>query len=350
MATNLCKTDLGTEAGTGEARYPMLGTGTKLLIIKKNSAWTNQEFFIPQDDEYFACALAYGKSSTYNSSYSDTKADGDAITNRVQQLWNGMSNDSWNKGHKSLFWYCARGWGPWFIKDDVNASMDKDLTYCRMILEMGGSRQLLHFNTRAFPCGQCSSFKAYLRFWCPSWLQGLERNAATHGLAFMGAWNNGARMYYNFSSTPQPPYAIDGADSGYCDFANGFANEGRGSAMGYAVTGTMFDPWDAHTSVRGSQSCYFYQRTLCYRHYDSSSASYTTDYYYNDHEITNANALNALKRAMMSGGVWCQIGFNAANLVHGGGNDTGQFPFTTMTAFASRVELRLVMTCAEFNK
>ena len=37
MATDLCKTDLGT--GSGAARYPLLADGKDLLIVKHPKAW-----------------------------------------------------------------------------------------------------------------------------------------------------------------------------------------------------------------------------------------------------------------------------------------------------------------------
>ena len=321
----------------------MIGTGSHLLIVKKNSAWTNKELIVTPSDENFSCAVAYGTSSTYSSMNYDTNADGNTMVSRLQQVWNGKTVHSWQMGHKPIFHYCARSFGPWHIKSDSNANSRNN---CLKILEMGGCRQQLFFNLHALPVGSATSFKAYLRFWNPSYLQAVEGQSGAK--AYNYAHHSGARVYYHFDDEPKKPTQCQETGCGYCDFA-AHANEGQGSNSGTQVQTIDYDMWGSHLSVASGSSQYSSQLTRVKRHFAGGN-SYNTDAYYYDHEVTDATALSQLKESIRNGGVWAHIGVGVENLVHSGqSGTTGMWPSSTILIFTSRVEMRLVLTMPKIN-
>jgi len=346
MATKLC-----SKGETKAADRKLIGTGSKLLIIKKSSAWTNKELIVTPMAENFSSAVVYGQSSYYNNRSTGSRDDANVVNNRMKTLWAAKTAADWQAGYKPLFAYTARGGCPYMIRADSN------YTDHQRYLEQCSVRRALQFRCFALPAGTCSSFKAYIRFWNPSWIQALQLFPKNSSSAYNFGYNKSAYVSYHFDSELCKPDQYEAEGYGQARFAMNYgesnlaclANQGRGTSSGATVTTTTYDPWNTR-AVTSRMSQYNYTRVEVYKNYDSSKSEYNTNQYYADHEITG-NALTLLKQCLMRKTMWMHIGFHQGSMVYpeSGSGITGQWEGSTITGFASRVELRFVLTWARTN-
>ena len=365
MATDLCKTDLGT--GSGAARYPLLADGKDLLIVKHPKAWLGtgggKNMIVTPDKEYFSQAVVWGEqdSSSADSEMFANNADAAAMQGQLLNLRNdktagiyggsGTAN-CWVQGHRPLFAYWARSYPPYRIKADPNING----VTLGTTMELGASWKLLRFNFRALPVGLPTIHHAYWRIWNPSCLYVKDTPLKPYAVEAYTYLHSGAGvMRYKFSSEIHTPKWHESSGYGEADIA-GVANEGRGGGWTDDVNDARwmkYDIWDSHNGVAAPAARNFYgQERLRIYAKNGFGGTPTADPYFADVEITG-NGLTSLKNALKDRApIWAHCGFPVADAQSAGTFNNvymdGQVPRSTLFVYCSRLELRIDVTWTLF--
>lgn len=339
--------------------------GNHLLIITRKTAWSNKEFIVTPEREFYSCAVVNGLSSNYTA---DLPFDESAtLCNDHEAAWNGLAADAWHEGHKPALHYVARGFCPWHVR---TASSSLTTSDAERYMESGGTRQLVRFNCHAVPThfgitGTGYSFDAYLRFWNPSavacgfnqrigsgWYDYEDARAstaesatkplnwgkATASFPFSG---NANRAFYAFLDQMEAPNHIFSASPNSCDFY-GFANEGKKDETSCYVL--RYDPWNIHHYSATPASVQQEIKTAIYAQGTHGSPStFSSSPYYADHKITGTQLDNLKKCIRDNGGAWMMIGFRPFAFCASGYTTTIN-KYVTLTAYFSRVDLVLRIT------
>ncbi len=347
-----------------------------LLIINRASAWSNKTFVVPPDNEHYACAVDYGISSLYNSDY--PYSDSVTMCNRHEATWNGMDDTSWKNGHKPVFQYYARGFGPWWVRI---APSNADPNTCIKILEYGGTREQLHFNCRSVPTffgafDSNASFRAYLRLWNPSILacrgmsggypasdwpdyeDALYSESVVNGMRFpcrgqtkgTGTWKS-ERLWYSFFDSIENlgPNALFANSAQNIDLLNK-ANEGNSG--GGNVVALRYDPWNIHhyssapTTMQRCVAVGIYAKGTYYA--TVNPTGFSTASYYCDCEITGTQLDRLRKSIRDTGGAWMQVGFRPTVISTSPGTDPTLVAGYTETCYVARIDLVLVISGSRY--
>ena len=345
MAAHLCKTDL-QNGKTGAARYPMIADGSHYLIIKKKTSWTNKEMIATPKEEYFAQVVTRGFHSDYGYVFYANEPDALTMQRRIGTLRDSLTVNDWTAGHRPMFQYWARGFCPHQIKYDTYKSTEYwDMREKSMRhMELCAVYKLLGFDLYAFPCGKASSFKAYWRIW--------NGSAAEWGdmIRYMQPTlhNNANHIYYRFSNTVHPPsFHRDtsefGVSYGVIDTNNRF---NQGLTIGdYPTSWTLpYDPWNVHDGTASGEA-----PENKFVLWGQENSTNNKKPYYVDIEITG-NGLTQLKKCLASGKrVWAHLGYSNNDAQSSVGSYRGQSPYTTLSVYCSRIELRIVASMSSFN-
>jgi len=335
MATKLC-----SKGETKAADRKLIGTGSKLLIIKKSSAWTNKELIVTPVEQRFTAAASYGDCDGYNSDVYDTSdtpyIEVENLRNRLLSVRNAKTAADWQAGYKPLYYYTARSYPPYRIRTDGSLSSTK----VTRSLELGADWCALRFDFKALPVGMCHASRVYLRLYDPSFVQCTRDSGQNDGYAWNFAYNNAANIHYHFDNELLP--ACQHVASGYGTVnLPSIANCQAGNASDCNCI--FYDIYGSHNQTTTNAAYYTWQRTSVYRKTNSTSA------YYKDVEITDANVLQGLFNAMRSGPVWMHLGFALGNMIWDSRTSRGMRPYTTLMAFVSRIEMVLSLTMPSFN-
>ena len=187
------------------SKQHLLDVNNHLVVIQKNSSWSNRELIVTPIEEYYSQAATYADCTTYSYRYTGVYGDGVTMSNRLKNIRNGMSIMDWQAGHKPLYTYCARSNGLWRIKSDANVTERKLIS----TLEYGANWNALKFNLYALPIGKFSSFKAYLRIWNPSSILTVDpwgfepvlHNRQKRCDAYTYVYNRGGHLLYHFDTS-----------------------------------------------------------------------------------------------------------------------------------------------------
>jgi len=336
MAAHLCKTDL--KSGSGASRYPLICDGDDLLVIKKNTTWSNKELIVTPDEERYLMAATVGKCSTYNVRPTSSYPDGDTMVSRLKNMRASSSVSQWVIGHKPMYNYCARGFCPWAIRYDRNVT-----NYTPEQLEFGTSWQALKFNMYALPVGNASSFKAYWRIWNPSTVHictvDIPFGAVKKYYAYTFLYNTPSHLCYHFDQELCAASQCVSDGHGEIDIP-AISNENKGG--GATVSTIDVDPYGAHLATASSTSAYSRQHTAVYKR----SSDYNQ--YYVDSEITGTS-LAKLKEAIKWGSFWVHCGYSLGNLVAASGWGNTMHAYSTMFTQFTRLELKLEISLSKFN-
>lgn len=321
----------------------LLGTGSHLLIITKKTAWTNKDLIITPDMENYSMAASYGTTTEYSYRPSSRFADGWTMANRLAAIRDRKTVASWHAGHKPLYSYMARSFGPWRIKTDKDVYVNNSISD----LEFGANWLALRFNFRALPIGMASAFTPYLRIWNPSCVHDADSNPAFDGgtlhntYLYTQGYNNTGHVLYHFDDELMPPNQHMISGCGDIDFA-AHCNEGKGGGQGWQPC-KDYDIYGAHLQVASSTSHYNMQHTRIYRKSSSDNSAYFADV-----PITG-NGLELLKKCIPKGKVWLHLGFVIGDMSWQSGIQNGMLPYSTYLLYASRVELYFRITMPRFN-
>lgn len=139
--------------------------GKHLLIIRNTTAYGNTEMVCKPVDEWFAAAASWGNSSYYSSAVANNIAQDAGVI--ISNLNSKLGSCSWTHGHKAIFNYAARSGCPARVVWQPSTITDAIL---QRYMEFGTSRNVLKFATDYMPFNNFTSFKAYVRVYCPSWI------------------------------------------------------------------------------------------------------------------------------------------------------------------------------------
>ena len=311
--------------------------GKHLLIVRNTTAYNNTEMVCKPVDEWFVAAASWGNSSYYSTNVANNIAQDAAVV--VNNLNTKLGQCSWTHGHKAVFNYAARSGCPGRV---VWQPSTVTSTILQRYMEFGTSRHVLKFATDYMPFNNFTSFKAYIRIYCPSWMQTLPDGFNTC-VMFNFSHNNYTQLRYKFLDAMPSSNSLD---SGYGSFdIIGNANGGKGTQQGVqTLDNTNYDPWkELYTAAQYHDEGYL-------GIYDySSSEPYDTAYY--DYEITDANVLSALKSAMHAHRhVYMLCGFNLSNGLSSGAYAYGASPGTKNVAYVTQVQLVFKVSSSKFNQ
>ena len=345
MATpHLC-----SESATKTTDRRIICSPSHLLIIRRATAWSNKELVVTPKEEAFCHAVTFSDASSYGSGTgSDVVSDGNAMANNYRAVWATRQLANWFSGHRPLFNYYTRGWGPWAIR-----TINLDTSRGPRIYEAGGSRLLLKFGFKAFPAGTFTSCKIYLRLWNPSFMYTTPTEfggtSIIYSYAPNFAYGNSADCCFHFDNEPCPPSQFQ-AD-GYGSFAlPTYANEGKGASTGDGTLqfANLYDMWGTHLTNAASSTGWRYQRTAIYiRGKTNTGGTRDNSQYYYDYELTGT-ARERLVQCIKKGDVYMTVGFNIGNALSDSPS-RGVHAQSTVTSYISRFEIVIRATGNKLN-
>ena len=322
---------LTSASASAAANRHLNAKGSHLLIVQKQTAWTDKELVVTPSEAKYAAAVAYGDTSAYNAVGSTVVQDGAQIAAAVDNLFSSMSVSAWQAGTRNAFAYYARKGGPYRQKHHPASNLDRGL-------ECGATRVRYKFGCKHIPLGMASSVNAYLRLWCPSW--GMASYADPQSLAAPN-WSFSGEdvMRYAIGSETMSPATISG---GQTFSMRTCANEGNVSGTAYNA-GSMCDAaeldcWDREDGFTSSPYCMA-------RVYMKSGGS--PGEYYSDLQLTGVPLADLKAQIASTGDVHVGIGADIANGF--GSNSRSLAINATTTLCIQRVELVLKITMAKFN-